>query len=288
MEAHFCSYELKNLSCSICQEQPKKINNFYRVMSDSSEGFSGFEANFFEKLFPLEAKNFWFRSRNKLILWALEKFFSRATSFFEIGCGSGYVLNGLQKKIPEIKLYASDIYLEALGFAAQRLRNVCMFQMDATRIFFESQFELIGAFDVIEHIDQDGLALSEIYKALKPGGGVIITVPQHRFLWSKLDELAHHKRRYSRQELVSKVEAVGFRVVYKTSFVTFLLPLMFLSRCRQKKTAAVDAYSELKLNPVLNQLLVSIQTLEFFFIRMGCRFPFGGSLLLVAKKPIPS
>ncbi len=53
--------------------------------------------------------------------------------------------------------------------------------------------------------------LAELYKASRRG--IILTVPQHRFLWSGIDELACHKRRYSSCELAEKVEAAGFTIV---------------------------------------------------------------------------
>jgi len=83
----------------------------------------------------------------------------------------------------------------------------------------------------------DELVLSEMFRATKPGGGIIVTVPQHQFLWSVVDEHAFHKRRYSRVDLVSKVERAGFRVARVTSFVSLLLPLMLLSR----RTRNMDA-----------------------------------------------
>ena len=62
--------------------------------------------------------------------------------------------------------------------------------------------------------------LLETYRACHHGGGIILTVPQHRWLWSGTDEVAHHMRRYETSELRRKVEAAGFSQVYSTSFLT--------------------------------------------------------------------
>ncbi len=77
-----------------------------------------------------------------------------------------------------------------------------MLQFDACAIPYKAEFDVIGAFDVIEHIEEDTAALTQMYQALKPGGGLLITVPQHRFLWSAVDEMSYHKRRYHRNELI--------------------------------------------------------------------------------------
>lgn len=77
------------------------------------------------------------------------------------------------------------------------MRAACA-QMDARAIPAEAVFDLIGAFDVIEHIEEDEAALAAIHRALAPGGVAIIAVPQHPWLWSEADDVAHHARRYSR------------------------------------------------------------------------------------------
>ena len=74
---------------------------------------------------------------------------------------------------------------------------------------------------------EDETVLRQVAKALRPGGRLLITVPQHQFLWSATDETAHHVRRYSCQsDLRAKTERAGFHVLRVSSFVSFLLPLM--------------------------------------------------------------
>lgn len=114
---------------------------------------------------------------------------------------------------------------------------------------------------------------------------MILTVPQHRFLWSVVDEYSFHQRRYSRRELVAKVERAGLEIVRTTSFVSFLLPLMMLSRVKRRKAEAdFDPAAELEVNPILNVLLEGVLGVERALIRKGFSLPAGGSLLLVAKR----
>jgi SAM-dependent methyltransferase len=156
--------------------------------------------------------------------------------------------------------------------------------MDARKIPFQSEFDVIGAFDVLEHIEQDDEVLREMYDAIKPGGGIILTVPQHAWLWSDMDVYAHHKRRYSRRELKSKAENAGFRVVYMTSFISILLPVLMISRRRFKRGQSFRSEMETHIHPAVNQVLMAALTLERSLLKRGLSLPAGGSLLLVAKK----
>ncbi len=136
--------------------------------------------------------------------------------------------------MPELNLQGSEVSLKGLRFAEKRLSRSKLFQMDARQIPFEDEFDVIGAFDVLEHIKEDTIALSAMYQATSKGGGVLLTVPQHPWLWSQADDYAHHVRRYQAKELKAKVENVGFQVIKIASFVSLLLPLMVLSRLQQK------------------------------------------------------
>ncbi|HEY6044608.1 MAG TPA: methyltransferase domain-containing protein, partial [Nitrosospira sp.] len=157
---------------------------------------------------------------------------------------------------------------------------------DARKIPFESEFDVIGAFDVLEHIEEDEKVLAQIFHAVLPGGGIILTVPQHRFLWSQQDEYACHVRRYEAEELSNKVEQAGFQVERATSFVSLLLPLMFLSRLSKRKPVEnYDPTQEFQISGLLNGILETVLDLERMIIRAGFSFPAGGSRLLIARKP---
>lgn len=271
--------------CSFCGHYPKVIDGYLAFAPELAEESNGYEESIFTQIAPLEAKNFWFRSRNRLIIWALKKYFAEATQFLEIGCGTGFVLQGIEKASPKLKLSGSEIFTTGLSFAAQRLSRTELFQMDARKIPFDNEFDIIGAFDVVEHIEEDEDVLTEIYRATRKGGGIILTVPQHSWLWSQADEYAHHVRRYDSQDLRTKVERAGFKIIRMSSFVSLLLPLMLLSRLQQQKpNSKYDVISELKISGWLNTLLENVLNLERVMIQLGISLPLGGSLLLIAKK----
>lgn len=244
----------------------------------------GFNPESFAELARLEAGSFWFRSRNRLIIWALQHYFPKAGSFLEVGCGTAFVLSGIAQARPDMRLAGSEIFSQGLTFAAERLPGVELMQMDARSIPYAAEFDAIGAFDVLEHIVEDQLVLNEIGKALKPNGGLLLTVPQHQFLWSAADESAHHVRRYSSRDLREKVERAGFKVIRMTSFVSLLLPMMLASRWAKRRASAEETSAELALAPSLDALLEQVMRLELLLIQSGLNLPIGGSLLLIATK----
>lgn len=245
----------------------------------------------FSILFELEEDNFWFRSRNSIIAGLLKKHSPDMDKFLEIGCGTGFVISNLQKNFPAADFYGSEIYLEGIKFARKRLPEVNFIQLDATKMPFENEFAAIGAFDVLEHIEDDLEVMKGVYKALKPGGKFYISVPQHRFLWSINDDIAFHKRRYSRNEMLTKLKAAGFQVDYATSFVFTLFPAMLFSRIAKGKAqdkvdkeTIIKTVKDLKVGKLTNTLFSALMKIDEKLIAGGTRLPFGGSLMVVAKK----
>ena len=250
-----------------------------------------FESDAFAQLATQEDGHFWFEERNLLLEWCLRRFLPECRSFCEIGCGTGFVSRHLESAFPEIEFVGAEFFTEALQFATRRAKRCRFLQTDARFLPFQSVFDGIGAFDVLEHIDEDEQVLQQFHRALRPAGGLILTVPQHRFLWSSTDEQAHHKRRYSRGELLSKVTRAGFRPVLCTSFVTSLLPFMLASRWLNARDAAKATSDpapvsnrEFDLPPLINRAFRAALAAERLMIRGGIRFPAGGSLVLVAIK----
>lgn len=275
-------WEPSERGCKFCLYLPQRLGGILAFAPELAEESDGFEAEYFPKLAELEGGNFWFKSRNRLIIWALRRYFPEANSFLEIGCGTGFVLSGIRAALPTLTLYGSEVFSAGLSFAAERLPGVELFQMDARRIPFREEFDVIGAFDVLEHIKEDEEVLSQMYRATRKGGGILITVPHHPFLWSQVDEHARHVRRYTTQELREKVRRAGFRVVRLTSFVFALLPMMVISRIMQRRE--LDPNQELGISSVTNAVLERILGGEQIMIRAGLSLPVGGSLLLVARR----
>jgi 2-polyprenyl-3-methyl-5-hydroxy-6-metoxy-1,4-benzoquinol methylase len=282
----FCklTYSSNLSQCPSCRFSPN-ISGLPSSSPEINQIEQGFKAEYFSPLANVEKGYFWFEARNALIIWAITKYFSKMKSFFEVGCGTGFVLSAISSAFPSAKISGSEIFSEGIAIAQARISSALLMQMDARKVPFLEEFDVIGAFDVLEHIEEDELVLAEFFKAIKPGGGLIISVPQHRWLWSAADDYACHVRRYDSKDLKRKIAAAGFEIVRATSFMSFTLPLMVISRARSEDEAQFDPMAEFSINPILNRLLLAILGLERFCIRLGLNFNFGGSYLMIAKKP---
>jgi SAM-dependent methyltransferase len=244
------------------------------------------EPDVHHRLDQLQELSFWFRVRNRLIKDLVRRYFPTAERVLEIGCGTGYVLQTLRTALPQSCLSGSEIYAHGLPYAARRVGpEVTLFQMDARDIPYAAEFDLICAFDVLEHVAEDQRVLQELYRALRPGGGVLLSVPQHPFLWSRSDEISFHKRRYRRGELESKCRKAKLDIIHSTSFVTSLLALMLLQRRLWGRHKGYDADAELALPRRLDQALEFILELERKTLRAGVTLPFGGSRFVAARRP---
>ncbi len=274
----------ENWRCPSCHYQPLHKDGFVLFAPDLVEEYKGFPPERYPLLAKHESDNFWFRSRNKLVLWVLKRHFQNMENFLEIGCGTGFVLSGVASAFSEVSLSASEIDSAGLPFVRQKVQSADIFQMDARQIPFKEEFDVIGAFDVIEHIEEDEKVLGQIYNACKPGGGVVITVPQHPWLWSEVDVFSHHKRRYTRKELVGKMKEAGFEIIETISFMSLLLPAMLLSRLKNTSKNDFDPMREFSMPKFINRVLEKIMDIERVLIQVGLGFPGGGSLLCVGIK----
>lgn len=270
--------------CPGCGYTPQVLDGFTSFVPELSEATESYDAQRYAAIAAVERAHFWFRGRNDLIAWALGKYFPEASALLEVGCGTGQVLDRVRATRPDLRLVGTEIHVQGLKFSRQRLPETEFLQMDARAIPFAEEFDVVCAFDVIEHVDEDARVLAQLHQACRSGGGMLITVPQHRWLWSYKDDFAHHKRRYSRLDLEKKVADAGFRVVKATSFVSLLLPLMYISRLWECAPAQFDPQRELAIHSALNRVFLQLMRCEGALIRGGASLPAGGSLLLVAKK----
>jgi len=279
-------FESDQDSCPDCGFLPEVVDGFCAYAPEFAHESSGFKSSCFSKEAELEEANFWFRARNQLLLWALGKYCPNFSSILEIGCGTGYALSGIAGQFPDKALYGSEIFTAGLNFASTRLPLASFMQMDARHIPYSDEFDVIGAFDVLEHIEEDLRVMQQANEALKPGGTLLITVPQHKWLWSAADDYACHVRRYTAANIHKKLGSSGFRIIRSTSFVSTLLPAMLASRLRGSDVNAenYDVTVEWQLSSWLNSVFLQFLRFELALIKAGFNFALGGSRLVVARK----
>jgi SAM-dependent methyltransferase len=282
----FCRTEFIGAAwaCPSCDFQPEAVEGFPAFAPTLAHENDGAPTGAHHDLDKLQSQSFWFRARNRLIQDFVRRYFADAVDILEIGCGSGYVLSGIRVVLPAARLVGSEAYSHGLAYAARRILPPCeLLQMDARAIPYSREFDLIGAFDVLEHIDDDDAVIAEIVRALRPGGGFLITVPQHRWLWSEVDTISRHRRRYAPRGLAEKLQRSGFEVLKETSFVTLLLPLMLAQRLTAGRRADYDPQRELLLPSAIDRALEMVLDFERKLIAAGLRLPLGGSQVIAAR-----
>ena len=269
----------------------KGIKCYSPELVDSYENFPEYGVS--EEIDHLDI-NFWDRSRYRLFkeLIKQETDSLSEVDFLEVGCSNGMFIKTLLD-IDGLKITGSEIYLKGLLVAKKFIPNVEFIQLDiATTTLENKTFNLITAFDVLEHIEEDELAISNIYKMLEQGGKFIISVPQHQFMWSDFDKLVNHQRRYSRKELIKKLEATGFKINYASSLVFLLFPLMIASRIQDfllskklgKSNDSEKFNQKITISKPIDRVFNFIMLIDEFFIRHRFSLPFGGTLLIIAQK----
>ncbi len=247
-----------------------------------------FKEEYFNFWFERENTHFWHISRREIIRRFLEPFLRKkfpkqdTVEAIEIGIGNGNVSKELLKL--GVPMTGADLFLSSLKFCRKRMQ-IPLYQVDVLKLPFEERFDLIGIYDILEHIEDDALAIRNLYRALKPGGLLNVTVPALRSLWSPFDEL-DHKRRYEKRELVEKLTAEGFKVRRTSFFMCLLFPVVFVVRKLQRysKDEKLENVKEVRVIPGINGLLLFIFRIEKLLLKF-LDLPIGSSLIVVAEKP---
>jgi SAM-dependent methyltransferase len=253
----------------------------------------GYDPSFFDELAEIEDQHFWFSARNRLIFELAKKICSQLESGYlvlEVGCGTGNVLRALRNACSAGRVVGLELWFEGLRHA-QRRGGDWLVQGDVRSLPFGRQFNLVGLFDVLEHLPDERETLRALHDALVPGGKLMLTVPAHQFLWSYFDEAAHHCRRYSEAELRERLVESGFKVEYLSQFMACIFPIVWAFRkvgnfwSRNNSGTSRDwTAREFRIVPVLNWILTSLLTLEARWLARGHRLAFGTSFVVIATK----
>lgn len=249
-----------------------------------------YDPQFFASIAAIEDRHFWFTARNRVIRAAVEpvvKTLPDGYRVLEVGCGTGFVLKELVHICQRGEVIGTDLYPEAVAFASARA-GCQVLVGDVLKPLNLGLFDVVCAFDVIEHLDDDVSILQGLRKLLKPGGTLLVTVPAHQYLWSYFDESACHKRRYECSTLRLALEGAGFLPTYLTEFMMTIFPLVWMHRTMASRKQASNsdlAKDELRIVPVLNEVLRGLLSLESLIIRARGKLPVGTSVLAMARNP---
>src|SRR3954470_10725675 len=176
----------------------------------------------FQAMLALDERHWWYHGRRRVLDAVLDGVrLPAGARVLDAGCGSGRTLDELAR-LGE----AHGMELNPAGVAAARRRGHEVRQGRVEAIPYEdASFDLVTCLDVIEHTDDDVVALSDLRRVTRPGGRLVVSVPAHPRLWSRHDEVNGHRRRYTRPSLTDAAGAAGWRVERLTGFnVAYLAP----------------------------------------------------------------
>ena len=179
----------------------------------------------YDRMAEVDELHWWYRARRDVLQSLIERVIRPPADarILEVGCGTGHNLKMLQHFGT---VDAIEIDAEARKIAERRLgRAISSARLPELRGIAKGDYDLVAALDVVEHIDDDRATVDALASCLKPGGKLLLTVPAHQWMWSKHDELNHHKRRYSKRALRQLIEASPLKLDSIGYFNSLLFPL---------------------------------------------------------------
>jgi len=225
----------------------------------------------YQQMAELDDRHWWYRARRRILAALVRRVVQPpvGAKILEIGCGSGHNLSMLAGFGHVDGLELDD---EMRALSEKRLgRKIMRSPLPELNEVKDKSYDLIGAFDVIEHIDDDHAALAAIATKLKPGGKFMMTVPAHPWMWTAHDVANHHKRRYSKRALLALIDGSPMRLEKIGYFNSLLFPLAVADRAAAKLRGKDDGNVSLPPAP-LNSALEAV---------------FGAERYLVGRLPLP-
>ena len=204
----------------------------------------------YDRMAELDQRHWWYRARRDVLAALIRRRVAppEGASILEVGCGTGHNLAMLGQFG---RVEAIEVDPAARTVAEQRLgRSIGSAPLPELNGVPERSFDMIGSFDVIEHIEDDAAALASIARRLKPGGKFVMTVPAHQWMWSAHDVVNHHKRRYSSAALERLLEGSPMRLEALGYFNSLLFPLAVGARLAGRITGNDDSDDKLPPGPV--------------------------------------
>ena len=254
----------------------------------------------FEVLIRMQREHFWYRGRHRLLLNVLRKEISQhlrqssGLRAIDMGGGCGGWLEYIHHHNPGMfsEIALGDSSIRALSLAEPVVGSFARrYQIDLLNLAWHENWDVVFLLDVLEHISDDEEVLRQIHRSMRPGGLLFVTTPALKFFWTYNDELAHHQRRYSRQDFQALAGQLNFELLRTNYFMFFLSPALLLSRMlfRPPKLATPEQLRDhlIKTHRVpakpINGLLSKLFSLEASVIN-SMNFPWGTSVLAVFKR----
>ena len=217
----------------------------------------------------------WYRARSELLHAALGEHLGRPSLVLDVGSADGPSVGWMRT---EGRRVAVD--LDPRGLAPGE--GVCASALSLP--FADGTFDLVGAFDVVEHCDPEAQALAELRRVLRPGGRLLLSVPAYQWAWTDHDVRAGHHRRYTRPRLRRAVESAGFTVDRATYGFAGVFPMFAAERLLRRVRGGSADEGLPQVSPTLDRVLTGLSRAESRVLRRR-DLPFGSSVFLAATAP---
>lgn len=243
-----------------------------------------------ELLFSEEAGNWLSRGRSELLAQLLAAHLapeSTSRRLLEIGAGFGQNVAALARFGQVDVVEISDLLAARLEDHPQVDR---LYREPVPSLTLPDRYDAIVAWDVLEHIDRDDLAVDWVYEQLVPGGLFLAAVPAYSWLFSDHDRAIHHYRRYTVTQLTRLLTSAQFRLLQRSYFNTVLFPaavasrLLWQLRRRMRGEAGVPEKQSSAANGRLDRVFGRVLESEARRIGTGARMPFGLTAVCVARR----
>ena len=238
-------------------------------------------------MYRLETSYWWFLGKQFLVedqFRGLQMGPRTRCRILDIGSGTGLNLKALEKFG---RAYGLERSSEAIGFLRRRgMYHIICSDANEALPFQDGVFSAVTCLDVLEHLDHDASLLREMYRVCSPGGYLFITVPAFQTLWSPHDIALHHRRRYTKEQILAQIKPLNCTII-KASYYNMILaiPIMVFRKLNSAFSSRDHSQSDffLFLPGGLNWALAALFKLEISFLRY-LNYPFGVSLLVVFQK----
>lgn len=243
----------------------------------------------YDEMFRLERDHWWFAARRQIVLSLLAKFLPRPLPVVrrprvcDLGCGCGMTLYDLA--MAGYDAVGMDCNEAALKQCETRGAKAVPGTLPHDVPFPPASMDAVLLLDVLEHIDDDALALAAAMRLLKPGGVAICTTPAYRWLWTSRDAMHHHKRRYGRSEFIALLGRVESEKLLAGHMNCLLFPAALVQRLVARMRRPAGGAGDLSIPPLgLNCMLRNMFAMERFLLVRRVPLPFGLSLVGVLRR----
>lgn len=223
----------------------------------------------------------WYLARAELLETTLGRYADRVTSVLDIGSADGPSAAWFTASAP----HAVSLDIDPRGLIGARA-GVCGSALELP--FADAAFDVVSAFDVIEHCEPEAQALAQVRRVLRPGGRFLMAVPAYQWAWTDHDVANGHYRRYTRARAVRAVQAAGFRVDRASHAFAAVFPMFAAERLyRRARGSRVQGALDIAAVPAVprpvHHALMALCTVDNALLRRW-DLPFGSSVFVAATK----